>query len=138
MLRGSAPGEHRGGRAKGTPNKATLEVKAVASQHGPQAIHELAPLAGLVEDGKGKAESEQAQIAALNGILDRSYGKPTQAIVGDPKRPITMTVTVDRPPEETLEQWLARRARELAATTAGGTAAGAANGGDSLAEERCP
>ena len=77
MPRGSAPGEHRGGRAKGTRNKATLEIKAAASQHGAKAIQEQARLAGLVEDGKGKAESEQAQIAALNGILDRGYGKPT-------------------------------------------------------------
>jgi hypothetical protein len=61
MPRGSAPGERRGGRAKGTPNKVTLEVKALASQHGPQAIQELARLAGLIEGGKGKAENEQAQ-----------------------------------------------------------------------------
>jgi hypothetical protein len=82
MPRGFAPGEHRGGRAKGTPNKAAVEVKALASQHGPQ----LARLAGLVEGGKGKADNERAQIAALNSILDRGYGKPTQVIVGDPKR----------------------------------------------------
>jgi hypothetical protein len=130
MPRGSAPGERRGGRARGTPNKVTLEVKALASQHGPQAIQELARLAGLVEDGKGKAESEQAQIAALNGILDRGYGKPTQAIVGDPKRPVVAVVTVDRPPEETREQWLARRGRELAANTAVGAAATTVNGRD--------
>jgi hypothetical protein len=129
MPRGSAPGERRGGRAKGTPNKVTLEVKALASQHGPQAIQELARLAGLVEDGKGKAENEQAQIAALNGILDRGYGKPTQAIVGDPKRPI-VAVTVDRPPDETREQWLARRAQELEANTAVGAATATANGSD--------
>ena len=28
MARGSKPGEHRGGRTKGTPNKATQEVQA--------------------------------------------------------------------------------------------------------------
>jgi hypothetical protein len=95
-----------------------MEVKALASQHGPQAIQELAKLAGLVDGGKGKAENEQAQIAALNGILDRGYGKPTQAIVGDPKSPITVAVTVDRPPEETREQWLDRRGRELAGNSA--------------------
>jgi hypothetical protein len=107
-----------------------LEIKAAASQHGPKAIQQLARLAGLVEDGKGKAESEQAQIAALNGILDRGYGKPAQAIVGDPKRPITMAVTVDRPPDETREQWIARRARELGGAAVMGAAAGAANGRD--------
>jgi hypothetical protein len=52
-----------------------------------------------VEGGKGKADNEQAQIAALNGILDRGYGKPTQAIVADPKRPL-VAVTVDRRPRK--------------------------------------
>jgi hypothetical protein len=114
MPRESAPGQHHGGRAKGTPNKATVDVKALASQHGPEAIQELAKPAGLLEGGKGKAESEQAQIGALNAFLDRGYGKPTQAIVGDPKRPV-LAVTVDCPPEESREQWLTQRRRELAA-----------------------
>lgn len=73
MPRGSAPGERRGGRVKGTPNKATAEIKDIARQHGPQAVAVLAKL--MVE-----AESEQARVAAANAILDRAYGKPTQQI----------------------------------------------------------
>lgn len=87
MPRGSSPGERRGGRAKGVPNKATVEIKDVARQYGPQAVEALAKLAGLVGEGDGKAESEQARIAALNGILDRGYGKPSQSIGGDPDNP---------------------------------------------------
>jgi len=74
-----------GGRQKGTPNKATDEIKGIAREYGPQAVQELARLAGLVEDGKGRADSEQARIGALNGLLDRGYGKPSQSISGAPE-----------------------------------------------------
>lgn len=71
-----------GGRQKGVPNKATAEIKEIARCYGPKAIKELAKLAGLDKDGKGKADSEQARIGALNAILDRGYGKAAQAIAG--------------------------------------------------------
>lgn len=90
---GSKPGERRGGRAKGTPNKPNPDAEAmkeIARSYGPEAVRELAKLAGIAEDKTGKAESEQARIAALNGILDRGYGKPSQSIGGDPENPINM------------------------------------------------
>jgi hypothetical protein len=68
-----AVGKKTGGRVKGTPNKATAEIKDVARQYGPQAVAVLARL--MVE-----AESEQARVAAANAILDRGYGKPSQHI----------------------------------------------------------
>ena len=77
---GKRPGA---GRKPGAPNKSTQEIKSVAREYGPAAVRELAKLAGLTEDGAGKAESEQARIAALNGVLDRGYGKATQLIGGD-------------------------------------------------------
>jgi hypothetical protein len=42
------------GRPKGSTNKATAEVRALASQYGENAIKAIAELAGLVmsEDGK--------------------------------------------------------------------------------------
>src|SRR5262245_25677597 len=92
---GSKPGERRGGRKKGTPNKATTEIKAIAAQWGPAAIHEAAKLAGLVDNGKGKAESEQARLTAIGMILDRGYGKPAQAIVGDAENPLSMAALVE-------------------------------------------
>mgnify|MGYP001559816713 CR=1 FL=1 len=69
-----------GGRKAGTPNKANAEIKDIAREWGPAAIMEAAKLAGLTNDGEGKAESEQARIAALNIILDRAYGKATQLL----------------------------------------------------------
>lgn len=74
--RGSKPGERRGGRQKGTSNKATADIKAAARMHGADAIKRLAHL-------MTKAESEQAQVAACKELLDRAYGKPAQAVVGD-------------------------------------------------------
>ena len=71
-----AKGFKTGGRQRGTPNKATEEVKTLAGQHGPAAI---ARLAHLMEH----ATSEAAQVAAASTILDRAYGKPPQAHTGE-------------------------------------------------------
>lgn len=61
--RGSAPGERRGGRLPGVPNKATAEVRAIAQGYGPDIIQRLADLGGLGAPD-AKAESETAQLAA--------------------------------------------------------------------------
>ncbi len=79
--RGAKPGERRGGRQKGSLNKATAEIKVVAREYGPDCIAKLAALAGLVE-GATPAQSEQARVSAIKEILDRAYGKAPQAIVG--------------------------------------------------------
>ena len=62
-----------GGRQKGTPNKATADIKALAQVHAPQALEELARLAS-------EATSEQARVAAIKEILDRAYGKSKQSV----------------------------------------------------------
>lgn len=69
-----------GGRKKGTPNKATAEVKALAQAHGPAAIKKLAELVA-------EADTDAAKISAANAILDRAYGKPTQKVGGDDDEP---------------------------------------------------
>ena len=71
--RGSKPGERRGGRAKGVPNKATADIKALAGQYAPDVIKELARLAL-------EAESEAARVAAGKEVLDRVYGKSTASV----------------------------------------------------------
>lgn len=73
MPRGSAPGERRGGRQKGTPNKATADIKALAQAHGSDAIARLV-------DIMFNSESDQAKIAAAKEILDRGYGKAKQQV----------------------------------------------------------
>jgi len=70
-----------GGRQKGTLNKATKDVKALAQKHGADAIKTLATLAK-------KADSDAAKIAACRELLDRGYGKASQVIAGDPDTPV--------------------------------------------------
>lgn len=74
-MAGSRPGEHRGGRQKGTPNKATAEIKSLARKHGKEAIDKLVSL-------MRSAENEQVQGNAAKDLLDRGYGKPAQAMAG--------------------------------------------------------
>ena len=63
-----ALGRKTGGRTKGTFNKATAEVRSLATEYGPDAVKELARLSTA-------AESEQARISACNSILERAYGR---------------------------------------------------------------
>lgn len=71
MPRGSQPGERRGGRKAGTPNKATATLRDAAQQYTPMALKTLADIAS-----HGKTET--ARVMAADKLLDRGYGKPTQ------------------------------------------------------------
>jgi len=71
--RGSKPGERRGGRQKGTPNKATKDIREFAREYTRQALETLVQIAT-------EGESEAARVSAANAILDRAYGKPSQSI----------------------------------------------------------
>jgi hypothetical protein len=62
-----------GGRIKGTPNKATADVKALASPYGLEAVNTLVRI-------MNEGESEQARIAAAKELLDRGYGRPRQTL----------------------------------------------------------
>lgn len=74
------------GRPKGASNKATVELQDLARQHGASAIQQLAHL-------MTHATSESAQVAAAREILDRGYGRPAQALVGDPNgAPIAISI----------------------------------------------
>jgi hypothetical protein len=74
---GSKPGERRGGRQKGTPNKVTAELRLIAADYGPAAVKELVAI-GL--DPETKSKSDGTRIAAIRELLDRGYGKPSQAL----------------------------------------------------------
>lgn len=67
---GKMPGS---GRKKGTPNKATADIKALAQQYGPEAIMTLAK---IMQTG----DSDKAKTAAARELLDRGYGKSVQAV----------------------------------------------------------
>ena len=71
------------GRKPGTPNKVTKDVRALAQQYGPDAILGLAIMAGLAKPLKRlptikPAEVEPVRRSAMDSLLDRAYGKPSQ------------------------------------------------------------
>ena len=69
------PGEsgNPGGRPKGF-----AELRDFARHHTVAAIEKLVSIMAT-------GQSEQAQLLAANSLLDRGWGKPTQAIAGDPE-----------------------------------------------------
>ncbi len=81
---GSKPGERRGGKQVGSRNLATKDAKLaledLAKEYAPEALKVLAEV-------MAKSQSDPARVAAANGLLDRGYGKPRQAmeISGDLK-----------------------------------------------------
>ena len=56
-MSGSKPGERRGGRKKGTPNKATAEIREHAQRYTIEALEGLAQIACA-------SESDAAKVAA--------------------------------------------------------------------------
>lgn len=73
--RGSKPGERRGGRAKGVPNKATASIRDIARQYTVEAVEALVAVL--------REETGAARVSAAREILDRGYGKATTILAGD-------------------------------------------------------
>ncbi len=69
---GSKPGERRGGRQKGTPNKATAGIKAAFQKHGDELVQALLALT--------KSKDERVRVNAIKECLDRGWGKPAQTV----------------------------------------------------------
>jgi hypothetical protein len=75
----ASPGKKKGctktgGRKKGTPNKATAEVRELAGEYTEDALKTLVQ---IMNDNKAAAA---ARIAAAKAVLDRGHGKPAQAL----------------------------------------------------------
>ena len=67
-----AKGRKTGGRGKGTPNKATAEIREHAQQYTIEALEGLAQIART-------SDSDAAKVAAWKAILDRGHGRPAQS-----------------------------------------------------------
>ena len=76
-----AKGCKTGGRAKGSLNKVTAEVKLIARRHGIEAV---AALVAIMR----QATSDATRIAAIKELLDRAYGKPSS--IDDPDDDLAM------------------------------------------------
>jgi len=70
--RGAKPGERRGGRAKGTPNRNSREIKAYAQQYGTDAIDTIVAIF------RDKKADLRVRLDAASKLLDRAYGKAAQ------------------------------------------------------------
>lgn len=68
-----AAGKKTGGRAAGTPNKITADIKALAQEYGPDAIKTIV---GIMNT----SENDTARLAAAKELIDRGYGKASQAV----------------------------------------------------------
>jgi 3-methyladenine DNA glycosylase/8-oxoguanine DNA glycosylase len=68
---GRRPGS---GRKKGSPNKATFELKQAAAEHGQEVLDALMR---IIRDQETPANTI---VAACRELLDRGYGKPTQYV----------------------------------------------------------
>lgn len=82
---GSKPGERRGGRKKGTPNKATRDVKAAAQKYTKEAVDTLATIMRT-------SQIDAARVAAADKLLDRAHGRPAQAITGANDGPLIVEI----------------------------------------------
>jgi hypothetical protein len=108
MAGGAKPGERRGGRQKGVPNKVTAELRESAQQYTDEA---LSTLAGIMRSSK----NDQARAAAANSILDRGWGKPHQ----------TSDVAVNR--NRDLREWTTEELTALLNEETGGPPSASAN-----------
>ena len=68
-----AQGLKTGGRRKGTPNKATAEIRGHAQQYTTEALEGLAQIART-------SDTDAAKVAAWKAILDRGHGRPGQEL----------------------------------------------------------
>ena len=72
-----------GGRKKGTPNKATAEMKAAFQKHGDELVQALLALT--------KSNDERVRLGAIQAALDRGWGRPSQTIEGTLAGKITIS-----------------------------------------------
>ena len=92
-MQGSAPGERRGGRQKGSKNKATLandglNLVELARKHTHTALDKLVALMS--------SNDEDMRYKASTALLDRGFGRPAQAVMleGNPEKPIEHKLNV--------------------------------------------
>jgi hypothetical protein len=81
-----AKGVKTGGRVKGSVNKATADLKALAQTYAPDAVKTLAAIMMT-------SENHTARIAASKELLDRGYGKSIHGVelTGKDGEPVVIT-----------------------------------------------
>lgn len=88
------------GRPKGSPNKATADLKAMAQPYAPEALTTLRKIMRT-------SESDQARVAAAKELLDRGFGRAHQTQSQDITQIVRMVV--EAPPEaKDTDDWINR------------------------------
>ena len=111
MLRGAAPGERRGGRKKGTPNKLSIgRVKAAVATAAPEfdSLDQLRLIAKhFLDQATAEGKKKKANMRWLNDCLDRAarvlrdivpFEHPKLSAVklgGDPNAPLNLSSLSD-------------------------------------------
>lgn len=73
--RGRPKGQPRtGGRQKGTPNKVTADIKALAQVYGEEAVSTLASIMRAAD------QPAAARVSAAKELIERGYGKVSQPV----------------------------------------------------------
>lgn len=88
--RGSEPGERRGGRKAGVPNKSTAVLKDVAAAFTVEAV---AILADIARSPKSPAA---ARVAACRELLDRGHGRAPQSFTADMPQLAAVAAALER------------------------------------------
>jgi hypothetical protein len=96
---GSKPGERRGGRKKGTPNKLTAQLQTPLAQAARR--YDGNALQTLVAIMNDDTATTAARVRCAELILDRAHGKP--AYLEDPNRDPDFVPLAER------LKWYARR-----------------------------
>lgn len=78
-------GVTKGGRKAGVPNNIPPDIKHLARKYAVESIE-------TVYRVMKRSKFEQNRVAAAQILMDRGFGKPTQAIAGDPEMPVQITV----------------------------------------------
>jgi hypothetical protein len=107
MPRGSKPGERRGGRQRGTPNKkTTLKNVAIAAVASSPDISPLDFLLGVMRDPK---VSPELRIKVAQAAAPFAHQKPGKAKPGDPKGLVKL---IDGTSRFTIDPAVAKALRE--------------------------
>jgi hypothetical protein len=85
------------GRPKGSLNKSTRDIKALAQKHTPAALSTLVSI-------MARSDSDAARVAAAKELLDRGYGKSHQT--SDVKVETTRYVVEMPTPSKDTGTWL--------------------------------
>lgn len=80
---GARPGA---GRKAGGSNSVAPDIKVLARRYSGEAMETLYNV-------MKKSKNESNRTAAAREILDRGFGKPSQAVVGDPDLPVDIRIS---------------------------------------------